>query len=343
MKQNQESGCPEQDCVNQLCALIQTCLGRNTQRKIHTREGCDNSGRGRWTNMDDTNNRIFKRRDSSRCVEPLQADYVIREIHEGSCNMHARPRYVVAKAIQLGYCWPTMHRDTRDMICASNDCQIHRPVTRNPQQPLTSITASWPFYKWGIDISGLFSEGPSKVKILIVAMDYFPKWIEAKAVATITGNQVKTFMWDNIVCRFGLSGEIVSNNGKQFSDNPFKDWCDKLNITQRFASVKHPLSNRLVERENQSLGEGIKASEIGMPTYCTTATDTVHNDKELRLNLDFLEERRERAAIREAKAKLKMTKYYNARVRGVTFRPVDFVYHSNDASHAVDGRKLGPK
>ncbi|GKC69064.1 reverse transcriptase domain-containing protein [Tanacetum coccineum] len=54
-------------------------------------------------------------------------------------------------------------------------------------------------------------------------------------------------------------------------------------------------------------------------------------------------ERREHAAIREAKAKLQMTKYYNARVRGVTFRPGDFVYRSNDASHVVAGGKLGPK
>ena len=51
---------------------------------------------------------------------------------------------------------------------------------------------------------------------------------------------MKKFVWDNIVCRFGLLGEIVSDNGKQFSDNPFKDWCEKLNIQQRFASVKHP-------------------------------------------------------------------------------------------------------
>ncbi|GKE84955.1 hypothetical protein Tco_1558697 [Tanacetum coccineum] len=71
--------------------------------------------------------------------------------------------------------------------------------------------------------------------------------------------------------------------------------------------------------------------------------DVMHNDEELRLNLDLLEERRERAAIREAKAKLNMTKYYNARVKGVTFRPGDFVYRSNDTSHAVDGGKLGPK
>ncbi|GKF62818.1 reverse transcriptase domain-containing protein, partial [Tanacetum coccineum] len=58
--------------------------------------------------------------------------------------------------------------------------------------------------------------------------------------------------------RFGLPGEIVSDNGKQFCDNPFKDWCARLSITQRFASVKHPQTNGLVERANRSLGEGIK-------------------------------------------------------------------------------------
>ncbi|GJU32657.1 reverse transcriptase domain-containing protein [Tanacetum coccineum] len=322
-----------------------------------------------------------------RCLGPLQASYVIREIHEGSYSMHAGPRSVVAKAMRLGYYWSTMHRDARDMIRACNDCQVHRPVPRKTQQPLTPITTPWPFYKWGIDIAGPFPEGPGKVKFLIVAMDYFTKWIEAKDVATITGNQVKKFVWDNIVCRFGLPREIISDNGKQFSVNPFKDWCNKLNITQRFASVKHPQSNGLVERVNRSLGEGIKArlgegnknwleelphvlwahrtmiksshgdtpfsltydtkavipAEIGMPTYRTTTVDTVHNNEELRLNLDLLEEKRERAAICEAKYKMKMEKYCNARVCGVAFRPGDFVYRSNDASHAAAGGKLRPK
>ncbi|GJW82784.1 reverse transcriptase domain-containing protein [Tanacetum coccineum] len=159
---------------------------------------------------------------------------------EGSSSMHARPRFMVAKAMRLGYYWPTMHRDARNMIRACNDCQIHRLVPRNPQQPLTPIMAPWPFYKWRIDIAGPFPEGPGKVKFLIVAMNYFTKWIEAKSVSTITSNQVNKFVWDNIVCRFGLPREIVPDNGKQFSDNSFKDWCEKLNITQRFASVKHP-------------------------------------------------------------------------------------------------------
>ncbi|GJV56418.1 reverse transcriptase domain-containing protein [Tanacetum coccineum] len=262
-----------------------------------------------------------------RCVGPLQADYVIREIHEGSCSMHAGPRSVVAKAM------------------------------RNPQHPLTPITAPWPFYKWGIDIAGPFPEGSGKVKFLIVAINYFTKWIEAKAVATITGNQMKKFVWDNIVCRFGLLGEIISDNGKQFSDNPFKDWCDKLNITQRFTSVKHPQSNGLVERENWSLGEGIKArlgegnknwvEELPHVLWAhRTMIKSCHGDTPFSLTYGteaVIPAKIRMPTYRTAAAKMKMTKYYNARVRDVAFRPGDFVYRSNDASHAVAGEKLGPK
>nr|GFB20184.1 reverse transcriptase domain-containing protein [Tanacetum cinerariifolium] len=58
-----------------------------------------------------------------------EAEYVMREIHEGSCNMHAGPRSVVAKAIRLGYYWPTMHKDARDMIRRCNNCQHVSPLT----------------------------------------------------------------------------------------------------------------------------------------------------------------------------------------------------------------------
>nr|GEX95877.1 reverse transcriptase domain-containing protein [Tanacetum cinerariifolium] len=213
-------------------------------------------------------------------------------------------------------------------------------------EKLTPITSPWPFYKWGIDIAGPFSEGPDKVKFIIVVIDYFTKWIEAKPVATITGTQVKKFVWDNIVCRFSLLGEIISDNGKQFRDNPFKDWCGKLNIRQCFAFVKHSQANGLVERANRSLGEGIKAlipAEIGMPTLRTAEVDMAKNNEALGISLDLLEEKREQAAIQQARNKAKMEGYYNARVRSTSFCPGDFVYRKNEASHAEDGGKLGPK
>ncbi|GJY57761.1 reverse transcriptase domain-containing protein [Tanacetum coccineum] len=156
-----------------------------------------------------------------RCVRPLQANYVLREIHEGSCSMHSGPRSVVAKAIRTGYYWLTMHTDARKLIRECNDCQVHRPILRNPQQNLTPITSPWPFYKWGIDIAGPFPEGPGKVKTSI-------------------------------------------------------------------------------------------------------------------------EEKKRAAAIQEAKSKAKMEKYYNSKVPRHRLNG-DMVYRSNDASHAKDGGKLGPK
>ncbi|GJR80621.1 reverse transcriptase domain-containing protein [Tanacetum coccineum] len=110
-------------------------------------------------------------------------------------------------ALRIGYYWPTMHKDARTLIRACQECQVHKSIPRNTQQKLNPITSLWPFYKWGIDIAEPFPEGPRKVKFLIVAIDYFTKWIEAKPVATITGNQIKKIVWDNIVCRFGLPRE----------------------------------------------------------------------------------------------------------------------------------------
>ncbi|GKF62654.1 reverse transcriptase domain-containing protein, partial [Tanacetum coccineum] len=66
-----------------------------------------------------------------RCVGPLQVNYVLREIHEGSCSMHEGTRSVVAKALQTGYYWPTMHKDARTLIRACQGCQVHKPIPRN--------------------------------------------------------------------------------------------------------------------------------------------------------------------------------------------------------------------
>ncbi|GJT01799.1 reverse transcriptase domain-containing protein [Tanacetum coccineum] len=65
-----------------------------------------------------------------RCVGPLQANYVLREIHEGSCSMHAGTRSVMGKALRIVYYWPTMHEDARKLIRACQDCQIHKPIPR---------------------------------------------------------------------------------------------------------------------------------------------------------------------------------------------------------------------
>ncbi|GJX20736.1 reverse transcriptase domain-containing protein [Tanacetum coccineum] len=120
--------------------------------------------------------------------------------------------------------------------------------------------------------------------------------------------------------RFRLPGEIISDNGKQFQDNPFKDWCEKLCIRQHFALLN-----------------------IRKVMAWTAEVDPSQNNEALEINLDPLEQRREKAAIRKANSKAKMEKYYNSKVRSTSFNPGDLMYRNNEASHAEDTRKLGPK
>ncbi|GJY46962.1 hypothetical protein Tco_0436025 [Tanacetum coccineum] len=89
--------------------------------------------------------------------------------------------------------------------------------------------------------------------------------------------------------------------------------------------------------------EAVIPTEIGMPTLRTTEIDLTKNNEALGMSLYLIEERREQAAIQEAKSKKKMEKYYNSRVRDTSFKPGDMVYRSNEASHAKDEGKLGPK
>ncbi|GKD31267.1 hypothetical protein Tco_1242045 [Tanacetum coccineum] len=89
--------------------------------------------------------------------------------------------------------------------------------------------------------------------------------------------------------------------------------------------------------------EAVIPAEIGMPTLRTAEIDMVWNDKALEINLDLLEERREQAAIRKARSKAKMEKYYNSKVCNTSFTPGDLVYRNNDTNHAKESKKLCPK
>jgi transposase InsO family protein len=84
----------------------------------------------------------------------------------------------------------------------------------------------------------------------VEAVEYFSKWIEAKPLATITSATVQKFFWQNIVCRFGVPKAITVDNGTQFDAETFKDFCNQIGTKIRFASVRHPESNGLVERSN---------------------------------------------------------------------------------------------
>jgi hypothetical protein len=120
--------------------------------------------------------------------------------------------------------------------------------------------------RWGLDLLGPLPPAQGNLKYVVVAVEYFSKWIEAKPLATITSVTVQNFFWQNIVCRFGVPKAITMDNGMQFEVEAFKDFCDQIGTKIHFASVRHPESNGLVERANGIIMTGIMKLIFNQPT-----------------------------------------------------------------------------
>ena len=103
-----------------------------------------------------------------------------------------------------------------------------------------------------------FPTAVRQLKFLVVGIDYFTKWVEAKALATITEKNIRNFVWRNIICRFRIPKILVSNNGKQFDNSAFRDLCSELGIKNHYSSPAHPQANGQVEVTNRSLLKIIK-------------------------------------------------------------------------------------
>ena len=102
------------------------------------------------------------------------------------------------------------------------------------------MTAPWPFAQWRLDIIGPFPTALRQLKFLVVGIDYFTNWVEAEPLTTITEKSIRSFVWRSIIYRYGILRVLVSNNGKQFDNSAFRDFCSELGIKNHYSSLAHP-------------------------------------------------------------------------------------------------------
>ncbi|KAL0439133.1 UNVERIFIED_CONTAM: hypothetical protein Slati_2396300 [Sesamum latifolium] len=103
-----------------------------------------------------------------------------------------------------------------------------------------------------------FPSSPRPKKVFVGRHRLFYQMSGTEPLARITEGEVMKLIWKNIVCRFGVPREIISDNGRQFQGRRIQEWCQGLHIKQRFTSVAHPQSNGQVEVTNRILVQGIK-------------------------------------------------------------------------------------
>ena len=154
--------------------------------------------------------------------------------------------------------------DATELVRKCKVCQEHAKISHLPYEPLTSVTSPWPFQQWGLDILGSLPIGKGQCKFIVVVVDYFTKWAEAEPLATITEQKVRNFIWSAIIYGFGIPRGLVSDNGKQFENPKFKDFCAKLGIRNYYSSPAHPQSNRQAEATIRTLKVALKTKLEGL-------------------------------------------------------------------------------
>ncbi|XP_074351630.1 uncharacterized protein LOC141690755 [Apium graveolens] len=97
--------------------------------------------------------------------------------------------------------------EMRQMPKASSDS------TTSPREAYVN-QHTHPFCNVGDGHTWTISYGIGTEKFIVVAIDYFTKWIEAKALAKITTKQITQFFWENVICRYGIPRILVTDNGK---------------------------------------------------------------------------------------------------------------------------------
>ncbi|KAL0449682.1 UNVERIFIED_CONTAM: hypothetical protein Slati_1524600 [Sesamum latifolium] len=98
------------------------------------------------------------------------------------------------EALVIGYFWPTMKQDAKQLVIKCERCQKHSSLIHQPAEPITTMLSPCPFAQWGMDIVGPFPLAPGQRKFLLVPIDYFTKWVEAEPLARITEREVMKFI-----------------------------------------------------------------------------------------------------------------------------------------------------
>ena len=302
------------------------------------------------------------------CVGRREAFRLMTELHEGICGSHVGGRALMLQIVRGGFFWPTMKNDCIEYVRKCESCQKHADWSHAPPEVLHSINTPWPFHTWGIDILGPFPKGVRQFKFLIVAVEYFTKWIEAESVAVISGSRVRKFIWKNIICRFGVPRRIISDNGTQFACSQERQLCDEVEIKQVFSSVEHPQTNGQAETANKVILRGVKrrlmaakgewpneihrvlwayhtipqTSTRETPFTLVYGTDAmIPIEVGLRANLDVIDEVRDLAHISGEAMKRRLERSYKTKVIPRGFQAQDLVLRK--AQLIQMDSKLAPK
>ncbi|XP_070029228.1 uncharacterized protein [Nicotiana sylvestris] len=116
-----------------------------------------------------------------------------------------------------------METDCIRYVQKFHQCQIHADMIRVPPNELNATSAPWPFAAWGIDVIGPIQPTASnRHKFILVAIDYFTKWVEDASYKVVAKKVIADFVKDSIICQFGVPESIITDNAANLNSDLMK-------------------------------------------------------------------------------------------------------------------------
>ena len=189
-----------------------------------------------------------------RVIRTFEMEPVLYMMHNTPTAGHFAVDIMFEK-IRSRYYWPQMYENIREYVKSCDACQ--RRGKSKSHQELHPIPVHAPFYQIGIDFVGPLPRTEKGNRYIIVAMDYFTKWPEAKAVPADTAKETEQFIYENIICQHGCPQIILSDRGTHFKNQLIDGLTERFEIKHLFSTPYHPQTNGLVERFNRTLCESL--------------------------------------------------------------------------------------
>jgi hypothetical protein len=190
-------------------------------------------------------------------ITPDEGCSILQDIHVGVCDSHAGARSLVGKTCRQGVFCPTVVSDADSLVRWCEDCQLFACQKHMSFHQLQTIIITWPFSLLWLDLVGPFKKAKGGFTHIFVVVEKFRKWNEVNLTTSITAPKVVEFIKE-IMYKFGVPNNIITDNGTQFIAREFKGFCADSGFKNNYASVSHPQSNGQVEHSNDMILQGLK-------------------------------------------------------------------------------------
>ncbi|GLU21503.1 hypothetical protein SLE2022_376370 [Rubroshorea leprosula] len=145
-----------------------------------------------------------------------------------------------------------MKQDSSGFVQQCHTYWFHANLIHSHPNLLQDMKTPWPFHTWGLDTISLIHPSSEGYIWKLVATKYFTKWVEAIPLCKAISPAVSNFIKEHIICHFGISYKIMSDNGTPFVNQHVQRLLDTYKIKHQKSTPYYPQGNSQAEATNKS-------------------------------------------------------------------------------------------